>query len=66
METNEFLSLAEKRGLYNNLILGEKEAVEHVITELDRLEGIIRNYESGLESLIFKHDSNLKKKIKTK
>ena len=61
MEEIKLLSIREKRELYNKLLEGDEEAVNLVISELDRLEFIVRNYESGIFALIEKHKSNCKR-----
>ena len=60
---NEFLLISEKKEIYNLLLSGDEETVDYVINEINRLESIIRNYQSGFELLQSKHVTNVNKKI---
>ena len=56
METT-FLSPLDKGKLINRIEAGDKEAVRLIITEMDRLEGLVKDYELGIRLIRDKFES---------
>jgi len=61
MET-EFYSLTEKRHIMDMLESGDKKAVKIVINEIQRLEGVIKDYEIAFGICASKIDCHTFKK----
>jgi archaellum component FlaC len=56
MET-KFISITEKAALMVALQLGEKDAIQTVMDELNRLESVIKDYEIGIRQINDKFNS---------
>lgn len=52
-----FVDLSDKSILMNKMRKGDDKAIEYVISEIDRLESIIRNYEAGMDIIVGRLDS---------
>ena len=59
----EFLSHTNKIELINHLEQGKKEAIDIAVNELDRLEVIIRSYESVMQQVALKLDDHYVKNV---
>jgi len=60
MET-KFYELSELFEIKEKLLIGDKKTVNKVITEIKRLEEVIKDYELGMKML---HDKFMSKQMK--
>jgi len=56
-----FVDASDKGKLFDKLLKGDEASAKYVITEIDRLENIIRNYEIALEVSVSRLDNTLYK-----
>ena len=59
-----FLSIIDKSKLYSLAQNGNKEGIELLINEIDRLESIIKDYEIGINQLLHKYNDKIIKNPK--
>ena len=52
----EFLNIIEKGELMAKVISGDDMAIKTIFNELARLEGIVKDYEIGVEAIIGKYE----------
>ena len=53
----EFLNIIEKGELMAKVISGDDMAIKTMFNELARLEGVVKDYEIGIEAIIGKFES---------
>jgi hypothetical protein len=58
----EFLNGITKNRIIDGLMLGDKKSIVTIIDEVDRLEKIIRDYESGMMQVVQTLNSDTFKK----
>ena len=58
----EFFDIIEKSKLLNEVSNGNQEAIKTLFNEIARLEGVIKDYEIGVEIIITKYEERIFKK----
>ena len=55
----EFFDIIEKSKLLNEVSNGNQEAIKTLFNEIARLEGVIKDYEIGVEIIITKYEERI-------